>query len=364
LSSVITQDSPNAIYFDYVNAQTDPLLSTEGVSITIGDPNVADPIIGCISIGTPVAAGNEFGGALFIGKKQTEGVLSGSDASNFVYTQQLYTLGVGLVAPRALARMNVFSTLTLGPDRLHFYPIYLGRGTRAKIIDVEKFSHPIEPLLFPRGRNGYMPISANVIYGADMKFHDDFLFLAYPVPGQTSGGNQRIYVNNTRSGGWTVWGDDTDGGMPVGCLIPVPPDPNSGALYSLYFGGTDGQVYKLDPGKFADQTTPYSPETAIPFNMVTGGKGRAGAQFRQVKAIQGHVDVNSGELLTVTISDDTGNNVNKFLIQWPGQQYSPTLDCDSSVTGNYCTIGLSGNITTEINIYSMDVVTSRTALQK
>jgi hypothetical protein len=204
-----------------------------------------------------------------------------------------------------------------------------------------------------------MPISATAIYAVDMKFHDDFLWLAYPDPGAQVAGNTVIYVYNTRSGGWTVWRD-----MPVGCLIPVPPDPVSGTYYSMYFGGTDGQIWQLDPAATYDTVVEDGPPVAIPIAVTSRGIGREGDQIRQVKAVHGHADIDSSELLTIRIANDKNDRYYDYPVNFPGRRYSPVKQCGNGVVGNYCTIGVSGSVTTPTRIYTLDLTTVETNQQR
>lgn len=350
-SSLIESNNPSALYFDFVNLQTDPLLSTEGVAFTVGTPDESDPVIGLLSFGTPVGAANAFGGELAIRKKQSFWVLNGDNATGFVLTEQRYNAGIGSVAVRGATVKDFFSIIFVGPDRFHTFPIVLGRGTRAKVIDTDALTHPILPLLYPRGRNGYAPIASDQLYGVALAYHDGYIFAAYPEPGATSGGNTILYVYSFQSGGWTPWLN-----MPFSHLVPVPPDSNAGQLYYMYTGGTDGQLYRLDPQATEDTLTGGG-TSAIPIEMVKpfGGEG---AQTKLVKAVRAHADITTNEHVTIIVGNGDNNYVNKFgPIAWPNGRYKPALECDTGIEGQYLTVGVTANCTTplRINAITLDV---------
>ena len=82
----------------------------------------SDTIVNMESYGTPVAAGQQFGGGLLVFNKRSVCMVQGTDASDFAVREYDYQLGVGLVAMRGFARINADEVIFMGPDRLHVFP--------------------------------------------------------------------------------------------------------------------------------------------------------------------------------------------------------------------------------------------------
>lgn len=346
-SQLFNPDTPSAVYWNTVNIKGSATEEIEGGREIIGDANSSDNILGFGPFGTPVASTNAFGGVMFIGKTQDVFVMSGTNAGNFVVTQQSYGEGVGLIARGCISRYSAFAIAFLGNDRGHLYP----QTYRHKSVDVEQMWQPIEPWLYPNARNGFHTITSTAAAKAVMVYHDSYLFIAYPnteIANQTD--NSVLIVYNARTGGWTRWT-----GMPFASLCPTGASPLGGHDYALYAGGLDGQIYKLDPNAFADIAYPGATPTALPLALTSRGIGSEGAQFRQVKAKQSHIDANLSETLTLRVANNTGAFYYDDVIPWPGVRYRLVKNYGNGCFGDYCTVGFTVSTTNSATFYALDL---------
>jgi hypothetical protein len=273
-------DNSDPLYTTLVQTENDPNLPIEGASFPIS-PDPSDTIVRMIPYGTPIVAGNQFGGGLVVLCKRSVWLIQGQDASSFTLQQYPYTEGVGLVAFRGVTRIDSNLMAFMGPDRLHLFPPTEDSPEKDRGL-------PIQPQLYPVPPQTLQNQSAFAL--SWMLFHDQKILLGCPVPG--GGQNSVIWIYDLRVGGWLRWtgpqgassssssssssassGSSSSSSTPSGPTFPLQgmaitgamslPPTSNGAQYDLYLFGLDGQLYRMTGT--VDQYTPLSLSQAIPF---------------------------------------------------------------------------------------------------
>ncbi len=237
----------------------DPDRQIEGATFPISaDPT--DTIVQLIPYGTPVAAGNAFGGGLLVLCERSVWMVSGADPTDFSVRQYDYTEGVGLVALRGCARTSANQVIFMGPDRLHVFPPAHDDPMRDIGLRIQPQLYPVSPqaLQSPVG-----------FAGSWMAYHDSRLYLGCPAPAATpQTTNNVIWVFDFHVGGWTRWT-----GMAMTSGAGEPPNVATATPRALFLYGLNGQVYQVGPGTVDVEAGGVGAPggTAIPFVITVHG---------------------------------------------------------------------------------------------
>ncbi|HEY3332578.1 MAG TPA: hypothetical protein VGK19_21285 [Capsulimonadaceae bacterium] len=275
-----------SLYFTSVNLPTSDTLEIEGATFSIGGDD-GDPIQALVPIGTPIAAGNQFGGALLVFKHRSVWLVQGSSAADFSVRQYDYAEGVGLVAPHAVCRLDSSSVAFLGPDRIHTFP---------PNTDVD-ISLPIQPLLFGRGSEPGTVNSAT-LSTSWMTMHDRRLFVGVPL-GDFAQPNA-AFVFDLRQRGWTVWKPIEATGA-----VSLPALADGASDYALALAGSNGQLSLIDWTANADKATPDAESTPIEYSLTSRSYTQRDWSFNQSRAMRAHVDIDSHGVVVVTAASDS-----------------------------------------------------------
>lgn len=257
----------------------DPDLPISGASFPVM-AETSDFGVAMTAYGTPVQAGNEFGGGLLVWSQRTGCYLiQGTNASNFSVQQYPYGPGIGLVATRGFARVRPDEIIWMGPDRLHVFPP-AGDSAASDIgLRIQPKLYPVSPQILQ---------NQTAFAKCWMNYHDARLYLGAPEPGETA--NSIVWIYDTRVDGWTRFtgptspssssssrspGSSSSGGstynlhgMAMTGAMTLPPN-GSGADFELYYFGLDGQLSRTI-GTY-DQYSPVSYAQAIPFVITVHG---------------------------------------------------------------------------------------------
>ena len=277
LSWLYNSDNSAPLLTTLISNLDDPNYPIDGATFPVS-PDSSDVIVAMCPFGTPVLAGNEFGGGLLIFCTRSVWMLEGTDVSNFDLKEYPYSKGVGLIAARGWERISPNQVIFMGPDRLHVFP---PQGDSPH----HDLGRPIQPLLYPAAPQTLQNSSAFAL--SWMRFHDSKLFLGCPQPGGSS--NSVVFVYDFLVGGWTrltgplspltsssssssssnssssSGGPSFDiSGMAMTSAISLPPT-GGGADYDLYMFGLDGQMYRMTGT--VDQFSPISMAQPIPFSI-------------------------------------------------------------------------------------------------
>ena len=227
------------------DAQTDPNILVEGAWFPLS-PDPTDTVVRLVPFGTPVQAGNQFGGGLLVLNKRSVGMVQGTSAGNFTYRQYDYGLGIGLAAFRGVARISANLLVWAASDRLHFFPP--NQDTLKNDI-----GYRIQPALYPAYPVQQVLQNQTAFSKMAMLYHNSALYVCAPMPGDTA--NSVVWKWDFRVGGWTRW---VNMALTSGRSMP----PNSqGAQYELYFYGIGGNLYLM--AGTTDIETPLSAPTGI-----------------------------------------------------------------------------------------------------
>ena len=264
----------NTVYVSWLgSADTSAGLMTTLVSNS-NDPNVgiagwnapvnsdpSDTIVRMIPFGTPITAGNQFGGGLLILCKRSVCLLQGNDSSDtstgFRVQTYDYQRGVGLVAFRGVTRVNAEEIVFAGPDRLHVFP-------PKNDSPIKDLGRPIQPALYPT--SPFVLQNPSAFANLWMQYHDTKLFVGAPNPGDSTmpSATSVTWVYDFITHGWTRWT-----GMNVTSAISLSPSVATGSAYQLYLFGGDGQLYLMNGT--ADYANALSAQTGIPILAVAHG---------------------------------------------------------------------------------------------
>lgn len=260
-SWLFNSDNSAALYFTLANSPNDPNLAIEGFTTQI--PNDANErIVALVPFGTPVAAGNQFGGGLLALCERSVWMTQGTSATDFSTRQYDYDEAVGLVAMRGWCRLGANSVMFLGPDRMHVFPPTSDNPLK----DIGTF---IAPLTYPASATndallylGDLSMDPAAFSKSWMLYHDNKMFVGCPQPNGSQ--NSVIWVWDVRVGGWTRW-------LQSDCTsaLSVAQGNVTGADYELYTFNLDKQVYLY--GGTADRVTPAASPVAIDWTMTTNG---------------------------------------------------------------------------------------------
>lgn len=296
LSWLYNDSNSAALQTTLVPNPDDPYYLIAGASFPVS-ADASDIIVAMVPYGTPVVAGNQFGGGLAVFCKRSVYLVQGTNASNFSVQQFPYTPGVGLVSAKAVTRISPNELVFAGPDRLHVFPPSGDSPQKDVGLRIQPDLYPVSPqtLQNPSAMSGWW-----------MSYHDGRLYLGCPQPGQ--GQNTVVWGCDFRmGGGWTrLTGPSTSAGlssssslrssassssssmsgqnfgafpllgMAMTSALSCPPT-QPGGDFELYYFGLDGQVYRTI-GTY-DQYSPSSAAQAIPFS-VTVHAMRPGFYYR------------------------------------------------------------------------------------
>jgi hypothetical protein len=246
-----------------LDPQTDTLVpgpntAIEGATFPIS-PDPSDTVVRMVPYGTPVAAGQAFGGGLVVYCKRSVWLIQGTNALNFELQQYPYTKDVGLVAFRGVTRLDSNLMAFLGPDRIHMFPPTQDSPEQDRGLHIQPQIYPVRPQTL---------MNSVAFSTAWLHFHDQKILMGCPVPGGTQ--NSVVWIYDLRIGGWTRWTGPASGGafpqpgMAITGAMTLPPT-NQGASYDLYLFGIDGQIYRMEGT--VDQYTRLSATQAIPFTV-------------------------------------------------------------------------------------------------
>lgn len=249
---------------------TDPNAEIAGAVFPIGnDPS--NTVVALVPYGTPIAAGNQFGGGVLCLMQrgapyliQGNAPITTTTSTQFSVVPQPYSSGAGLIAPRGYVQVTPNEIIWMGADRLHIFP---PRGDSPN----SDPGHPIQPMVYPAPPWQQTFMNATAVSQAWMAYHDSKIFWGMPVPGGTQ--NSVVWCLDLIDKGWTcaVTNKNTTG------VFSAPPNSATGSEYQLYFCDTSGQVSLFNG--FADTATPLSSPTAIPWAVTTHGN-RPGFFYR------------------------------------------------------------------------------------
>lgn len=252
ISWLLDSDSSAALMTTAVLNTSDPNYPIAGARFPISaDPS--DTIVRMISFGTPIQAGNEFGGGLLILNKRSIALVQGTDASNFSVKFYDYGLGCGLVAFRGVARVSPEQIFFLGPDRMHQFPPKNDSPLKDIGLLIQPAIYPIQPQT--------QQIST-AFANSWLLYDNNALLLGCPEPG--SGSNNVVWRFDFRTSGWLRWTGSTAAALNTTGAMSVPPDA-SGALDRLYLFSATGQIFQLTGT--VDQATPVASPAAIPVTI-------------------------------------------------------------------------------------------------
>jgi hypothetical protein len=310
-----------------------------------------------IPYGTPVVAGNEFGGGLLVLCQRSVWVVQGLDASNFSIQQLPYSDGVGLVARRGVTVISPNEIAFLGPDRIHQFPLKLDNP-------LKDFGLPIQPQLYPNTTNGTLQIPS-AFANAFAIFHDAAMYVCVPLPGGSS--NSVIWKYDFRSGpGWTRWSQFCDAtpndtfNMAFTSAMSLPPNAASGSAENLYLWGTNGQM-SLVSGT-TDSATPISGAVNIAFSITVNAK-RPGFFYRYKRRVLYYIlamlewweiEAVMNGTLTATAQAYTygptgpaaiagAKTVQPYLLAGTGEGYTQNAP-SGLIEGQYLTLQLTGSV--------------------
>ena len=327
----------SALYFTEASITGSSTILIEGAVFPIGGTD-DDPIQALIPFGTPIASGNQFGGALLVLKQRRVWLVQGSSAENFSVTQYGYGDGVGLIAPLAVAQITESQIAFLGPDRIHLFP-------PKSDVDV---SLPIEPLIYPRAQSE--TISATAISQCWMTVHDRRLFLGAPTPGDSQ--PTVVYVFDLRQGGWTVWKPfvATSG-------VSVPLTSATGQTYQLAVAGSDGQLYAVDGSATTDVALAGGGGVPIAVAVTSRGHRAAAGGFADTVAVRAFVDVSANDELAVTVTGDDAEQADVHDYTFVGR-LRPEFKVSGAVLGSSVTVGVSGSVSDVVRIAGLGLMTT------
>jgi hypothetical protein len=289
-----TQDPSAALMTTYIQNSSDPNEAIAGANFPV-NPDTSDTTVRLVEIGTPIAAGNQFGGVLVALNQRSIYFIQGSDATDFSSRAYPYAPGVGLTAFRGVARISSTQMYFMGPDRLHVCPPegyeYYSTGVEADNPQ-QDIGLKIKPALYPSPP--FMPLQNSTAFAkSSMTWYGSKLILSVPQPSTTS--NNVVWIYDFLVPGWVRWlgpqsgssssssssassnSSSSSGTLPVSQIamaftgaMQVPPIPGTtGAAYNLYFFGLNGQIFEnVGP---VDQATPNSPQNAIPWMVQVHG---------------------------------------------------------------------------------------------
>jgi hypothetical protein len=264
----------------------DPNIEIEGANFPI-NPESTDAVVRLVKIGTPIAAGNQFGGVLIAFNQRSVYFVQGSQATDFDVKPYPYAEGVGLTAFHGVAIVSASQAFFMGPDRIHVCPPqgyeYYTTGVEADN-PRQDIGLLIKPELYPSPPNS--PLQNSTAFAKSwLTWHSSRLYLGCPTPGNLS--NNTVWIYDFLTPGWLQWtgpqsvssssssnapSSSSSGDVPVsqipmafGNALSLPPIPGTtGAAYNLYLFGLNGQVYQ-NTGS-TDQSTPLSTPSAIPWS--------------------------------------------------------------------------------------------------
>lgn len=251
LSWLYNTDNSAALMTTLVLNLDDPNYPIAGASFPIS-PDPSDTIVRLIPFGTPVQAGNQFGGGLLVLCKRSVWMVQGTDSSNFSVRQYDYSEGVGLIARRGVARVSANEVVFMGPDRLHVFPPSGDSPLRDLGLRIQPQLYPVPPQTLQ---------DATAMSKSWMWFHDSRLMVGCPAPGGTA--NSVVWLFDFRQQGWTRWTS-----MAATSALSLPPTVN-GADYDLYLYGIGGQLYRMTGT--VDKATPVATPADIGFTLVFHG---------------------------------------------------------------------------------------------
>ncbi len=279
VSWLFTGDNSAPLMTTVVLNLSDPDLPISGASFPVM-AETSDKGVAMIAYGTPVEAGNAFGGGMLVFSQRTGCYLiQGTNSSNFSTQQYPYGPGIGLVATRGIARVRPDEIIWMGPDRLHIFPP--AEDSAASDIGLR-----IQPKLYPVSPQTLQDQTA--FSKCWMNYHDARLYIGAPEPGETA--NSIVWIYDTRVDGWTRFTGPTSPsssssslstassssggptynlhGMAMTGAMTLPPN-GSGATFEMYYFGISGQLFRTI-GTY-DQYSPISYAQAIPFVITVHG---------------------------------------------------------------------------------------------
>lgn len=280
-------DNSASLMTTYVQNTDDPNIDIEGANFPV-DPDTSNTVVRLVKIGTPIAAGNEFGGVLIAFNQRSVYFVQGTVATDFTCKPYPYAEGVGLIAFRGVAVISATQAYFMGPDRIHVCPPqgyeYYTTGVEADN-PRQDIGLLIKPTLYPSPPN--TPLQNSTAFAKSfLMWHSSRLYLGCPTPGNTS--NDTLWLYDFLTPGWLPWrgpstgssssssslissSSSSGGGLSVsqiamafGNALSLPPIPGTtGAAYNLYLFGLNGQLYQNIGA--VDIATPLSAATNIPW---------------------------------------------------------------------------------------------------
>lgn len=294
-SWLLDTDNEYALHTTIVPVAADPYLPIKGASLVVSAPYDFEPITAMVPFsGEGLSKSNSSSNALLILKNNSLMPLVGQDATNFSILGFVREPGSGCIAP--------MSASTFGGRVWWLSNSGISQYTNGLPAAMSK---PLDRLVNARSNNPvYNPTLGNLTISQSLQrksscvvFDNKFVFSS-AQPGGT--GLTTLFVFDAVTGGWYEWSFPQDGGGSA-------TEPRSMWVLNsdqdapeLYFGGSNGHIYKYTGSQDIPVTTP----TSFTWAVLTRQYGQTYAQgqdyYRQNKVHQVDIHVDTTASLAVT----------------------------------------------------------------
>lgn len=344
------------IYTTNVPDFNDSMMKTKGTSFSISSRTDEEQIMDMLPIGGDgLIRENSTSAALAILRERSTYLLTGDNPLTFASQGFLQGEGTGLLAKRGACIVN---------GRI----VYLTSSGIMQLtgMQLEAIGLPLEGVLNIRSQD-YGPLSSSSYINAaayaqsELCVHDRRIHVLAPVAGEASGSTcTRMYVYDTRIGGWVNWTNPTA----YTSMVSVETADDT---QELYVGSRNGKLFRLEGFSDLAYGSSTRVSTGITWSLVSREYGQSAAEgnmyysANKLHSFNMHLSNDSATIIQTNWSLTGMNGFSSTgAYSWPAskEQVTSQRSIQRSADRQTFTVTLSGTTSTAWKLFSFHTTTT------